>query len=92
MNDALRDMLKEMIVSHYIGGRHIPEDRLIIRRLKLMNKHFQKEFYSEYHEYINRGFFIRLKKKTGKGTDYHISLDPGFIAEIRELVRLKDEI
>ena len=88
MNDALKDLLIEMLKKHYIGAKHIPEDRLIIRRLKCMNKQFQKEFYSEYNDCINKEFFIRLKKRTGKGSDYHISLNPEMIEEINDLVEV----
>ena len=85
MNKALESVLLFLINKRYIGKRHFPEDKLIKSRIKWINKQETKEFYKEYKRI--KPFLIRLKKRTGKSTDWHISINPKCLAEIEELVR-----
>ena len=75
-----------MLHKHYVGGKHIPENLLFKSRLKSVPKDLRKECEDEYAELLQRGVFIRLKKRTGKRSDWHISLNPEMLAEINELV------
>ena len=76
MNEIVKGLLHYLFNRKYIGERHIPEDRALKPRLKKMSKKEQKEFYKYYHDLINEAIILRVKKKTGKGQDWHISLNP----------------
>ena len=92
MNAALKTMLNKMFRRNIIGAKHTPENLIIGSKLKHVNNYSKKEFYEEYHKLLRQNYFIRLKKRTGKGSDWHISLNPEMIEEIKELVEEKDEI
>lgn len=84
MNKALRAVLLFLISKRYIGGKHFPEDKLIKSRTKWLSKQDVKDFKKEYKNI--KKFLIRLKKRTGKGSSWHISLNPKFLTDIKELL------
>jgi hypothetical protein len=86
MNEKLKHILKFMLRHNMIGAKHLPEKALFNSALKHLNKNIQKEIYKEYENLIRQEYFIRLKKRTGKGSEYHISLNPEMIEEINDLV------
>lgn len=86
MNKTLIELLSVMFKKHYIGAKHIPESVIFKSKIKHLNKHLQKEFYDDYEKLLRQNYFIRLKKRTGKSSDYHISLNPEMIEEINELL------
>ena len=90
MNELLRKLLDLMYNKHLIGNKHIPEKLLMVSKIKHLNKTEQNLFYEEYAYLIKKEFFFRLKKKTGKGSDWHISLNPEKIDEIKDYI--KDDI
>jgi hypothetical protein len=92
MNNLLLDLLDRMLKRRIIGAKHIPENLMIKPKLKLIDNHSRKEFYHEYNTLIKQNYFIRLKKRTGKGSEYHISLNPEMIEEISELLKVQDEV
>lgn len=91
MNRVLQKLLKWMFRKHIIGHKHIPEDLLVKSKICHLNKHQQKEFYVEYEELIRRNVFWRLKKKTGQGSEWHISLNPDNLEEIKNDIGEQDE-
>ena len=92
MNDLLLDLLGYMRRHNIIGAKHLPERLLFISRLKHVNRQSQKEFYDAYELLIHQKYFIRLKKRTGKGTEYHISLNPEMLEELERIMEGNDEI
>jgi hypothetical protein len=87
MNKALKALIMHMLNNRIIGEKHVPEDRVIKPRIKYLNRHDQTEFQTEYSGMIMQGYFIRRKKRTGKSSDYHISLMPGdVLAELKKMI------
>lgn len=91
MNDGLRDMLDKMLRHHIVGAKHIPENLMIKSKLKHLDSRLKKEFYTEYELLLKQNYFIRLKKRTGKGSDWHISLNPEMMEEINNMLEEQDE-
>ena len=86
MNRGLNAVILFLLNKHYIGGKHFPEEKLAASRTKYLSPDEQKEFEKEYGQLVNGLFFIRLKKRTGKGTEWHISLNPRKLKELYELL------
>lgn len=86
MNAALKTILRLMLDKTIIGGVHTPEDKLVLSKIKWLNKEERREFEKEYKVAINNGLILRIMKKTGKGSDWHISLNPRRLKEIHELI------
>ena len=72
--------------ADYIRGRHFPENKLITSRIKWLSKTQIKEFEKDYKTILP--YLIRLKKRTGKGTEWHLSINPRYLAEISTLLDL----
>lgn len=88
MNKALRAILISMLSKRIIGGCHTPESKLIISKIKWLNKEETRQFEEEYKEIINNQIIIRLKKRTKKSSDWHISINPRKIKELNEILEL----
>jgi hypothetical protein len=86
MNRTLRDVIRTLDSKRIIGHKHIPEDKLLNQKIKWLKREERKQFEKEYKELINRGLIIRLKKRTGKDYDWHISLNPRKLKEINEMI------
>ncbi|HLD05111.1 MAG TPA: hypothetical protein VJG90_05320 [Candidatus Nanoarchaeia archaeon] len=84
MDRALKRFLGILFARRYIGGKHIPEKRLLTRVRNLLTKEEWKEFQKGYTEIINEIFILRMKKRTGKGSEWHISLNPRKTEELKE--------
>ena len=84
MNESLKSVLNTLLIHRKIGESHTPEEPLINKRTKYLSKPDRKEFEDQYFRLIKEGFIIRLKKKTGKGSDWHISLNPKLLTELRD--------
>lgn len=87
MNVALKALIRLMLGKEKIGGAHIPEDKVLNRIIKWSNKDERREFDKEYQAAINEGLIMRIKKRTGKGSDWHISLNPRELKTIYERMR-----
>lgn len=84
MDIALRAVLKYLWKKKYFGHKHTPEERTIKKVVHWRNREQKKEFNSQYKEVINEGLILRLKKRTGKGSDWHISINPKKIKDLME--------
>ncbi len=67
-----------------IGAKHTNEKNIILSKTKWASREEIKIFKNEYKKLIDERFVIRIKKRTGKGSDWHISLNPHKIGEINE--------
>lgn len=91
INRAKRFILRELIKRKKIGGSHIPLDN-VIRYLPeefLKDKRTKKIINFTLKELVNNKMVVVLKKKTGKGSDLHISVNPRKLKEIAELLNLQ---
>jgi len=88
MNKALEAVLAYLINRRYIGGKHTPEKPLINSKTKWLDKKEKKEFYNEYKKMRNEIFILRIKKRTGRGSDWHICLNPRKLKELNEMLEL----
>jgi len=86
MNGGLRAIILFLLNKRYIGGKHFPEEKLVVSRTRYLNSEEQKEFEQEYKSFVNELFLLRLKKRTGKGSDWHISLNPRKLKELYEKI------
>ena len=86
MNE-IKTILEDMLRFKYIGSRHTPEGKFLRRTIILLDKKQRREFVKEYKQIINDGLIIRELKRTKKGMDWHISLNPRKLKEIHEVIK-----
>lgn len=83
-------ILRELIKRRKIGGSHTTLDN-VVQHLSdefLKEKRTRKIIESALKELVNDKMVIVLKKRTGKGSDLHISINPRKLKEIAELLSL----
>jgi hypothetical protein len=76
MEGSLRALILYLFNKKIIGTCHVPEKKILRMKTKWLKKDQIVTFNKEYKQFINNGILIRVKKKTGKGNDWHISLNP----------------
>ena len=84
--DALkRFILQKLVNANVWGGKHTPLD--FVR--KGIPEHYrnthggQRAFERALRELVNARWIMVIAKRTGKGVDEHVSLNPRMVAEIR---------
>lgn len=87
MNRALKAIFIFLLNKKYIGGKHTQENRLIKSKTKWLERDESTDFEKEYKKAINEQLLLKTKKRTGKGSDWHISLNPRRLKEIYEIIR-----
>ncbi|VVB81016.1 Uncharacterised protein [uncultured archaeon] len=89
-NEKVKSLiLRELIKKCKFGGAHAPLD-FITGNLPdefLHNKQGQKAIQKAVKDLINDEWVVVLMKKTGKGSDLHVSVNPRKIREISEYVQ-----
>lgn len=86
-------ILRELIRKKKFGGAHTPLDN-ITHKLPdefINDKKDQKEVEESIKDLANSGFIILLKKKTGKGSDLHVSINPRVLREIYSFLGISDK-
>jgi len=86
MNASLKAIIATMLNKRIIGGKHTPEEKIIRSKTKWLQKEEMRNFEKEYQHLVNEQAILRIKKKTGKGSDWHISLNPRKLKEIHDLI------
>ncbi|MDP3640171.1 MAG: hypothetical protein Q8R53_03140 [Nanoarchaeota archaeon] len=86
MNAALKALLQTLLNKRCIGGKHTPEEKLIKSKIRWLEPQERKEFEKEYKQMINESIISRSKKMTGKGSDWHVSLNPRTLKELYEKI------
>ena len=86
MNAGLKAILMFLLNKKYIGGKHFPEDRLFISRTKYLPREEQRVCEKELHDLVKNEFILRVKKRTGKGTEWHLSLNPRRVEELYGMI------
>jgi hypothetical protein len=89
INTSLRALLISLISKRDIGQKHTPEKALIKHKKKWVSKQEKKEFFKEYTDMAREGFLIRTKKRTGKSSDWHVSINPKKVNELKDLLFTK---
>lgn len=84
MNRGLRAIVLFLLNKKYIGNRHFPERKLVSSRTKYLSMPEQEEFEQEYKSFVNNMYLLKMKERTGKGTEWDISLNPRRLKEIYE--------
>lgn len=91
MEDA--DSIKKLILQKLVrgnvwGGKHTPLDFVV----KGIPEHYRnthqgkKKIEKTLKELINEGLVSMLAKRTGSGSDIHISLNPRKVSEIKQFL------
>ena len=93
VNSIKEVILRTLIKKRNIGGKHTPLDNITknIPDEFLHNKQGKKQIEEAVKELVNEKFVMILIKKTGKGSDLHISINPEAMAEISALLDLEKE-
>lgn len=87
MNPALKAIITAMLNKRYIGGKHTEENNIINSKTKWLQKNEYNEFEKEYKSAVNEELILKIKKRTGRGSDWHISLNPRKLKDIYEIIR-----
>ena len=83
---ALKAALFYLINKDYVGGKHAPENKVLKNTKKWITSKEKKKFEKEYKKMINKGIILRVKKRTGKSSSWHVSLNPRKVKEISRLL------
>ena len=84
-----RLILQKLVRANMWGGKHTPLD--FVRKGGIpehyRNTHKgQRALENVFKELLNDEWIIILLKKTGKGTDEHVSLNPRKVSEIKQFL------
>jgi len=85
MNKSLKAIIMFLINKHIIGAKHFPEKKLVTSKTKYLNPYELKNFKKE-HKIFRNEFLLYLKKRTGKNSSIHISLNPKKLKEVFKLI------
>ena len=85
MEKATKAILTLLFKNRCFGGKHFPEDKLLKSVTRRISKEERKNFNKEYKKLIGT-YIMRSKKRTGKGSSFHISLNSSMSKEIREMI------
>ncbi|MBS3147423.1 hypothetical protein J4219_00900 [Candidatus Woesearchaeota archaeon] len=87
MKEAFKATILEFLLKkNCIGGAHTPLDR-VKSCIELHSKQDKKEFEQALDELVKENWVISASKRTGKGTDTHLSLNPRTLNQISEYLR-----
>ncbi len=84
-------VLEELIKRSKFGGAHTPLDN-VIRLLPdefLHDKKGRRVIDDAVKKLVNAGWLIVQRKRTGKGADLHVSINPRAIKEISAFIGLQ---
>ena len=91
MQRAIKDLIRSLLNKSKIGGSHTPEDNIVKSKTKWLEKREKKDFVKEYKKLINEGYIKHEKKRRGKGMDWHISLNPKRLKELKDMIENEKE-
>jgi len=83
MNSQLTKLVEYMKSHKIYGAKHIPEELIINSRTRHLSKSERKEFLDAYHDH--EFLFHKLKKRTGRGSEWHISLNVKELANFQNI-------
>jgi len=83
-----KTILQKLVRTNIWGGKHTPLDFV----KKGIPEHYRnthkgnKALESVLKDLVNDGWMIILAKRTGKGSDSHVSLNPRKVSEIKQFL------
>jgi len=88
-----RLILSKLVNQRIWGGKHTPLDFVTkgLPELFRMTHSGKKAIQAALRELQNEQLIILLQKRTGKGQDIHISLNPRKVAEIQGFFAMKQQ-
>jgi hypothetical protein len=84
INKEVNAMLKKLYIRKCIGRAHMPEEILLKKVKRIKNKKYRKKIEKQWKELENCKYIIRMKKRTKKGMDFHVCLNPKVVFEIEQ--------
>lgn len=82
--EEIKSVVRTLLTRKCIGGVHTPEAQLFRKFKNIHDKIIRKKIDEDWKQLENSGCIIRMKKRTKKGTDYHVSLNPKRVFEMKE--------
>ena len=79
-------ILEFLLKKNCVGGVHTPLGR-VKSCIELHSKQDKKEFEQALDELVKDSWIISASKRTGKGSDIHLSLNPRALNEISEFLK-----
>ena len=76
MNPVLKSLIFTLLNKRIIGAKHTPEKKLLLSKTKWLIPKDKRLFEKAYKDFIRKDYVLRVKKKTGKSGDWHISVNP----------------
>ncbi|MBS3121726.1 hypothetical protein J4434_02485 [Candidatus Woesearchaeota archaeon] len=86
INEEVKSIVRTLLTRKRIGGVHTPEAQLFRKFKNIHDKEIRKKIDEDWKQLETFGYLIRMKKRTKKGTDYHVSLNPKRVFEIKEWI------
>jgi len=88
MKDVFKSTILEFLLKKdCIGGVHTPLGR-VRACIELHSKQDKKDFEEALDELVKDGWIIAAHKRTARGSDVHLSINPREIDEISEFLKL----
>ena len=81
-------ILRKLVNANVWGGKHTPWDFI----KKAVPEHYRnthkgnKEIEGACKDLLNNGWIILIAKRTGRGSDVHVSLNPRKVSEIKQFL------
>lgn len=89
MKDSFKATILEFLLKKScIGGAHTPLGR-VRSCVEVHSKQEKKEFEQAIDELVKQEWVIALTKRTGKGSDIHLSINPRALDEISTYLNLE---
>jgi hypothetical protein len=88
VDDVKKFILRELTKKRKIGGAHIFLDK-VVRHLPdkyFHDKKSRKSIDAAIKDLVNAGWINANRKRTGKGDDVHISINPRMIKKVFEFL------
>lgn len=86
ISHEIKNALTILFNKKYIGNAHVPEEFIMKRLKNVHDKKLRRQIADEWKWLENEGYITRMKKRTSKGTDFHVSLNPKKIFEVKEMI------
>lgn len=87
MIKEMKGLVRLLLTHSFSPKNHFPEEKLLNPRRKGLNNKQRDEFDKDYQELIKKGIIIRVWKRTGHSSDWHIGLNPKLRGDAEKLIK-----
>ena len=91
VNKVLVAVIRHLVEKKCYGNKHVPEERVFKNFIRNLTKDDKRVLEKEYRKLLNEGYIYRMKKRTGSGEDWHISLNPHMVGQLYTLLEKDNE-